>query len=403
MEQKAKLLKFIQENNLRTLDDFDEMYRQMTKLGIETLLAEEMKTHLGYAKHDYQSKQSSNSRNGYSDKRVTSNVGEIPLEIPRDREGTFLPQVVKKGQRDISGLEEKVISMYAKGMSFRDIQAHLLEIYGYECSPEYLSTLTDRVMERVTEWQNRPLERLYPILFLDALFYKVRSEGKVKNLAVYCLLGISIAGKKECLGVWMAESESSRYWLTVLNEIKNRGVEDILIACVDGLTGFEDAIRAVYPQVEVQQCIVHQIRTSLRYVSWKDQKALLVDLKKIYTAPTEEMALMELERFAKIWDARYPQVSKSWRTHWSRLATFFKYPPEIRQLIYTTNPIESFHRGLKKITKTKAVFPHEAALTKLLFLVIQDLSKKWTKTLSNWYKIFPQLLIYFEERLAPYV
>jgi transposase-like protein len=395
--------KLIKESGVKSLEDFNALMKEISKEILETLLDEEMTDHLGYEKHDQQSKQTDNSRNGYNSKEVKSSFGTMPLEVPRDRKSEFNPTIVKKRQKDISGLDEKIISMYAKGMTVRDIQTHIEDIYGYKMSPETISNMTESVLEKAREWQNRPLREIYAITFLDALFLKIRKEGRIINIAVYAIIGIDLDGNKECFGLWMAETESSKYWLTVLNELKNRGVQDILIFSVDGLSGLSDAIRAVFPKAEIQRCIVHQIRNSLKYVSWKDRKPIAQDLKKIYSAVSEEEALKELEEFEQKWGKKFPNISTSWRKNWGELATFFKYPKEIRTLIYTTNPIESFNRGLKKVSKNRAVFPSEDAIFKLLFLAINDIQKRWTQTIRNWGVIYAQLSIFFEERISNHV
>lgn len=397
------LKKEIKEKGIKTLDDFNDYMKSISKDILEVLLNEEMTDHLGYEKHDQSSKETDNSRNGYSSKKVKSTFGQIPLDVPRDRKSEFRPAIVKKRQGDISGFEDKIISMYAKGMTVRDIQAHIADIYGYEMSHETVSAMTAGVLEKAKEWQQRPLREIYPIVFLDALFLNMRKEGVISKVAVYAIIGIDLEGNKECLGLWIAETESSKYWLTVLNELKHRGVQDILIFSVDGLKGLSEAIGAVFPQAEIQRCIVHQIRNSLRYVPWKERKRIASDLKTVYTASTEESALLALESFKATWDRKYPNISKSWENNWAELATFFKYPQEVRTLIYTTNPIESLNRGLKKISKTRSVFPNEDAIFKLLYLAIQDISKRWTQTLRNWGAIYAQLSIFFEERLKPYI
>jgi len=370
---------------------------------IETLLEEELTDHLGFEKHDQKAKVIDNSRNGFTPKSVNSKFGEIGLNVPRDRKSEFEPQVVKKRKRDISGLEEKIISMYAKGMTTRDIQSHIKDLYNYEISPETVSSITDKVLERAREWQNRPLEPIYTIVYMDAVFLKMRTEGHVRNVAVYTIIGINLDGIKECLGLWVCETESAKYWLSVLNELKNRGLEDVLIFSVDNLTGISEAIEAVFPKAEVQKCIVHQIRNSLRYVSWKERKAVATDLKSIYQAATEEEGQAALNDFSQKWDKRYPHVSASWKRNWSELSTFFKYTPEIRTLIYTTNPIESMHRQIKKVAKNRSSFPNEQALIKLVFLAVEGASRKWTMRLRDWAMIYSQLMIFFQDRLAKYV
>lgn len=402
MLEKDELKKLLKEKKIKSLDDFNAFMRDISKEVLETLFDREMSEFLGYERYDQKSKETDNSRNGHSQKQVKSKFGAIDLEVPRDRKSDFEPAVVKKRQRDISGLEEKIISMYAKGMTTRDIQAHIDDIYGYELSAETISNITDKVLERAKEWQGRPLKGLYSIVFMDAMFLKMRTEGHVRNVAVYAVVGIDLEGVKEVLGLWIAETESSKFWLTVLNEVKNRGVEDILIFSVDGLTGISEAIRAVYPQAEIQRCVVHQIRNSLKYVSWKERKVVARDLKSVYKAATEKEALSALEAFEKSWNKKYPHIATSWRRNWGELATYFKYPAEIRTLIYTTNPIESLNRGLKKVTKNRSVFPNEEALFKLLYLAVGDISKKWTMRIRDWAMIFSQLNVYFEERLKKY-
>jgi putative transposase len=399
MFDKEELKKRLKEKNIKSLEDFNEFMREISKDVLESLLDGEMTDFLGYEKHDQHQKETNNSRNGHTAKGVRSKFGKIELEVPRDRKSEFEPVVVKKRQRDISGLEEKIVSMYAKGMTTRDIQAHIQDIYGYEMSAETISTITDRVLERAKEWQSRPLQEVYAIVFMDALFLKMRMEGHVRNVAVYAIVGIDLEGSKEVFGLWIAETESSKFWLTVLNELKNRGIRDVLIFSVDGLSGISDAIRSVFPQAEIQRCVVHQIRNSLKYVSWKERKDVARDLKAVYKAATEQEALSALQEFETLWGKKYPHIVPSWRRNWGELVTFFKYPAEVRTLIYTTNPIESLNRGLKKVTKTRAIFPNADALFKLLFLSVNDISKRWTMRIHDWAMIYSQLNIYFEDRL----
>jgi transposase-like protein len=379
------------------------LLRDLTKEVIDALYEGELTEHLGYEKHEQGRSQDGNSRNGKGKKTVKSHVGQIELEPPRDRAGTFDPQVVKKRQRDISGIEQKVISMYAKGMSTRDISSHIQEIYGYELSAESISAITDKVIERAREWQARPLESIYAIVFMDGMVVKMRVDGTVRKQTVYMVIGVDLEGNKSCLGLYFAETESAKYWLTVMNELQNRGVDDILIFAVDNLTGISEAIGAIYPQAEIQKCIVHQMRNSLRFVAWKERKSVAADLKKIYTASTEEQGLEQLEIFSDTWDEKYPHISRSWRSNWAELSTFYKYSPEIRKLIYTTNPIESFNRGVRKVTKTRSIFPTEDACLKLIYLATEDIEKRWTQTIRGWGKIYSQLIIYFGDRLADYI
>ena len=399
---KEALRKFIKENNIKSKDDFNELMQSITKTVVETMLDEELTEHLGYSKHDTKSKKISNSRNGYSPKKVNSKHGEFDLEVPRDRDSDFVPKIIEKRKKDLTGIEDKIISMYARGMTVRDIQAHIYEIYSYDISSETVSNITDSVLEKAQDWQNRPLDPIYPICFLDATFLKMRKEGRIINIAVYAIIAINTAGCKECLGLWISESESAKFWLKVLNDLKNRGVKDILIFSVDNLPGISEAIQAVFPEAEIQKCIVHQIRNSLKFVVWKDRKELARDLKKIYTSITEEKALVELDDFKEKWDKKYPNIAMSWEKNWGELATFFKYPQEIRTIIYTTNPIESVNRGIKKVSKNRSVFPNEQAIFKLLYLAIENISKKWIQNIRNWGMIYAQLSIFFEERLSRY-
>ena len=400
---RAKLKKLLKEKGVKDLDDFNAFMRDVSKDVVEALLEEELTDHLGFEKHDHKAKTIDNSRNGFTPKTVKSKYGEIGLDVPRDRKSEFEPQVVKKRKKDIAGLEEKIISMYAKGMTTRDIQAHIKDLYNYEISPDTVSSITDKVLERAREWQSRPLEPIYAVIYMDAVFLKMRTEGHVRNVALYTIIGINLDGLKECLGLWICETESAKYWLSVLNELKNRGLEDVLIFSVDNLKGISEAIEAAYPQAEVQKCIVHQIRNSLGYVSWKERKAMAKDLKYIYTSATEEEGSAALDDFAEKWDKRYPHVSVSWKKNWGEIATFFKYPPEVRTLIYTTNPIESLHRQIKKVSKNKSSFPNEQALIKLVYLAVEGAARKWTMRHRDWAMIYSQLMIFFQDRVAKYV
>lgn len=393
----------IKNGELSTKMDFDELIRNVSKSVLEAMFDGEMTDHLGYEKYDQTKKETDNSRNGFNRKNVDSKFGKIELDVPRDRNSEYEPQIVKKRQRTLGGFDDMIISMYAKGMSSRDIQKQMNEIYNYEISPESVSIITDKVIDKAREWQSRPLQRMYAVVFIDALFCKVRRDGQVKNIAVYLMLGIDLQGRKECLGIWVLEKETSREWLNVFNEVKNRGVEDVLIFATDGLTGISEAIRTAYPEAEIQKCIVHQIRNSLKHVSYKDRKDLANDMKRIYNASTESAALVELENFEKTWNKKYPYISKSWYRHWDELAVFFKYPDEVRRLIYTTNSIESLNNSLRKATRNRVVFPNDGAIFKVLYLSVQEVSKKWTSTIRNWALIFSQLSVYFEERIEKYI
>jgi putative transposase len=374
--------------------------KQLTKAVIERAMGAELTHHLGYEKHSSQGKGSGNSRNGTTSKTLKSDLGDITIETPRDRNGDFEPQLVKKGQRRFTGFDDKILSMYARGMTTRDIQAHLQDLYKTDVSAELISTVTSEVMEEVREWQNRPLEEIYPIVYLDAIWLKIRDEGHVVNKAAYLAIGIRLDGLKEVLGIWIEKEEGAKFWLKVIAELQTRGLKDILIACVDGLKGFPEAIESVFPRTQVQICIVHMVRNSLRYVSYKDRKAIVADLKKIYRAPTEELGKAALTEFEQTWDSRYAFISKSWRSNWTRLSTFFAYPEEIRKAIYTTNAIESLNNGLRKVTKNRGSFPNDEAATKLLYMALRNLMKKWTMPIQNWGAALNQLSIIFEGRLV---
>lgn len=380
--------------------DVSSVMRDMMSVLLEGALDEELNEELGYSKYDYRNKDTDNSRNGHSKKTMHTSYGDMEVEIPRDRNGEYEPQLIKKYQNTVTqDMEEKILSMYAKGMTTSDIESHMRDLYGMDISDSTVSRITDKVLPIVREWQERPLEDVYAVVFMDAIHYHVRSEGRIVKHAVYIALGISMEGRKDVLGMYVGENESAKFWLSIMNGLKNRGVEDILIACVDGLSGFPQAIEAVYPQTEIQQCIIHQIRNSTRFVSYKDIKKLMVDLKRVYAAPTEETALGELELFRDKWDSRYPKIYKSWRDSWATLSTYFKYPEAVRKLIYTTNAIEGFNRQLRKVTKSKTVFPTDESLLKMLYLAMMDITKKWTGRRQDWGQIRSQLEIYFEERL----
>jgi putative transposase len=372
------------------------MLKQLTKAVIEAALQAEMNEHLGHARHGAVANASGNVRNGQSAKTITGDFGEIEIAIPRDREASFTPKLIAKHQRRVPGFDERILSLYARGMSTREIAAHLQEMFGAEVSPALISAITDTVADEVRAWQSRPLDRLYPILYLDCLMVKTREAGSAANRAIYMAIGVNTDGIKEVLGLWTAPTEGAKFWLSVVTELKNRGVNDILIACVDGLKGFPEAIAAVYPQAEVQLCLVHLVRNSLVYVSWKQRKAVAADLRAIYTAATADEAAVALEAFAKKWDGVYPQIAKSWRNHWAHVIPFFAYPPEIRRVIYTTNAIESVNYSLRKITKTRASFPNDEAAIKLLYLGLRNISQRWTMPIQNWKQAMSQLMIRFE-------
>ena len=359
-----------------------------------------MDDELGYSKYDYKNKEGTNSRNGHSQKTLKTSFGNIDIETPRDRNGEFDPQLLKKNQTSITqDVEEKILSMYAKGMTTGDIETHIRDIYGLEVSDTTVSRITDKILPIAKEWQQRPLESIYAVVFLDAIHYHVRSEGQIVKKAVYIAIGINLDGKKDVLGMWVGENESAKFWATVLNGLRNRGVEDIFIACTDNLTGFSDAIAAVFPKTDIQNCIIHQLRNSSKYVSYKDIKALMADLKAVYAAPDEVSALAALEDFSAKWDKKYPKISQSWQANWANLSTYFKFPSELRKLIYTTNAIEGFNRQLRKVTKSKSVFPTDDSLLKMLYLAMIDITKKWTGRRQDWSAIHAQLAVYYADRM----
>ena len=400
-ERKAFINSLLEYYQPKDAQDIQEMLKDLLGETLQGMLEAEMDDHLGYSKYDYKNKETDDSRNGYSPKTVTSSMGTIDLDIPRHRKGEFEPQIVKKNQTDISNIEDQVLSMYAKGMTTRDISTHLRDVYGVEASAEMISRMTDRILPLAKEWQNRPLEHKYAIVFMDAVHFNVREDNRTVKKAVYVAVGIKLNGKREVLGMWIGGNESAKYWLGVLNEIKNRGVEDIMIVSVDGLTGFGDAIHAVFPKAEIQRCIVHQIRYSTKFISYKDLKPFMADLKLVYKADTEDLALSALDDLEAEWGKKYPASIASWRNNWSQLSTYFKYPSEIRKLIYTTNSIENFNRQLRKVTKAKAIFPTDDALFKSLYLTMMDTTKKCTGKAWDWGLTLDQLCIYFEDRIRP--
>ena len=400
-ERKEKMTSFLKELNVSSVEDVQNLFKELIGNVLENGLDAEMDEELGYSRYDYHNKNTDNSRNGHSSKNLKTSFGEMELEIPRDRKGEFEPQILKKHQTSISGdIEEKILSMYAKGMTTSDIETHIREIYGISVSDSTISRVTDKILPVVREWQSRPLERIYPIVFMDAIHFHVRSEGQVVKKAVYIAIGINLDGIKDVLGMWVGENESAKFWLSILNGLKNRGVEDIFIACVDGLSGFPNAIGAAYPKTEIQQCIIHQIRNSTKYVSYKDIKTLMADLKSIYAAVSEQTALNELDSFEEKWGSKYPKIAGSWRENWANLSTYFKYPKEMRSLIYTTNAIEGFNRQLRKVTKSKSVFPTDDSLLKMLYLAMMDITKKWTGRRREWGVIHSQLEVYFADRIS---
>ncbi|MET2900469.1 IS256 family transposase [Vibrio rotiferianus] len=387
--------------SIKTESDLDDFRKMLTKVTVETALNAELDEHLGYQKH--QSRTCSNSRNGYSGKSIITDDGEVNIDVPRDREASFDPQLVRKHQTRFQSMDDKILSLYAKGMTTREIVATFKEMYDADVSPTLISKVTDSVLEQVIEWQSRPLDEIYPIVYLDCIVVKVRHDKQVINKAVYLALGVNMEGQKELLGMWLSETEGAKFWLNVLTELQNRGVKDILIACVDGLKGFPDAINTAFPETQIQLCIVHMVRNSVKYVPWKDYKSVTTDLKKIYQSATEDEALLALEQFSDRWDSKYPQISRSWTTHWENLNTLFNYPEDIRRAIYTTNAIESLNSVIRKAIKKRKLFPTDESARKVIYLAIRDASKKWTMPIRNWRQALNRFMIMFEDRLTEYM
>lgn len=376
------------------------LLKQLTKQLLERAMAAELTDHVGYEKHDAEGDHSGNSRNGQSAKTIKGTFGSLPIKVPRDRNGTFEPQIIEKHQTRFTGFDDNIISLYARGLSTREIQQHLEEIYQVEVSPALISNVTEEVIEEVRAWQNRELDEVYPIMYLDALQFKVRDGGHVRNKAVYLAIGVKLSGLKEVLGLWIAQTEGAKFWLQVVTELKNRGVSDIFIACVDGLKGFPEAIETVFPKTEVQLCIVHLVRHSLNFVGWKQRGEVARDLKTIYSSATDVEAEQRLDKFAAKWDAKFPLISKSWRSNWPRVIPFFAHPPEIRKIIYTTNAVESLNMSLRKVSKARASFPNDDALLKLLYLALRNVAKKWTRMkVLDWAAALNRFAILYEDRL----
>ena len=375
------------------------LLKQLTKRLLERAMSAEMTEHVGYEKYDASGRNSGNSRNGKTAKTLKGTFGTMPIEVPRDRAGTFEPKIVGKHQTRFTGFDENIISLYARGLSVREIKQHLEEIYQVEVSPGLISAVTDEVIDEAKAWQDRPLESFYPFVYMDALQFKVRDGAQVRNKAIYLAIGVNMDGLKEVLGLWIAQTEGAKFWLQVVTELKNRGVEDILIACVDGLKGFPEAIETVFPKTEVQLCIVHMVRHSLNFVGWKQRKEVAADLRTVYTAATEAEAERRLAEFAEKWDDRFPMIARSWRANWSRVIPFFAHPPEIRKVIYTTNAIESLNMSLRKVTKTRSSFPNDEAVLKLLYLALRNIAKKWTMPIQNWKAALNRFAIIYEDRM----
>ena len=386
----------------KTMEDVvgkNGLMQKLFKDIIQQLLEAEMEEHLGRERHERSNEANPNYRNGYSSKTIESSFGEVGLDIPRDRKAQFEPKVVKKYETVCNELDKKIISLYAKGMSTRDIQAEVEDLYGITLSPSMISKITDKVIATATEWQNRMLDEIYPIVYLDAMYFKVRSNGKIVNKAVYICLGYTLEGYKDILGIWVDEAEGAKFWLSICNDLKNRGVKKILIACMDGLKGLPQAIKTVFPTVDIQTCIVHQIRNSIKYIASKDKKAFMKDLKEVYKAPTEDLALAQLDNLKEKWGSNYGMVIDSWYNNWNNLDTFFKFSPQIRKLIYTTNVLEGFNRQVRKFTKVRTIFPTDESLNKCVYLATMEIMEKWTQPIHNWGTTLAELSLYFEEQL----
>ena len=389
----------------KTIDDVigkDGLVQRLIKDVLENILEVEMGEHLGRDKYDRQTdidQDDRNYRNGYSKKTLRSSFGDVDLDVPRDRKAEFEPQIIKKYETVCNELDKKIISLYAKGMSTRDIQAEVEDLYGITLSPSMISKITDKVIATATEWQNRMLDEIYPIVYLDAMYFKVRSNGKIVNKAVYICLGYTLEGYKDILGIWVDEAEGAKFWLSICNDLKNRGVKKILIACMDGLKGLPQAIKTVFPTVDIQTCIVHQIRNSIKYIASKDKKAFMKDLKEVYKAPTEDLALAQLDNLKEKWGSNYGMVIDSWYNNWNNLDTFFKFSPQIRKLIYTTNVLEGFNRQVRKFTKVRTIFPTDESLNKYVYLATMEIMEKWTQPIHNWRTTLAELSLYFEEQL----
>ena len=400
-EKNLKALATELAKHIKSQEDLNQFASLLKKITIETALNTELTEHLGYQKNTIQV--GSNSRNGYTDKNLITNEGTLPIQIPRDREGSFEPMLIKKHQTRLTQMDDQILSLYAKGMTNREIVAFFKEMYDAEVSASLISKVTDAVIEQVTQWQNRPLDSLYPVVYLDCIVVKVRQNASIVNKSVYLALGINLEGQKELLGLWIAQTEGAKFWLAVMTELRNRGVQDILIACVDGLTGFPDAINTVFPHTTIQLCIVHMVRNSLKFVVWKDYKAITSELKEIYQAPTEEAGLQALEAFCQKWDQKYPKIGSSWRAHWPNLCMIFSCPPSIRRAIYTTNAIESLNSVIRHSTKKRKIFASDDSVRKVIYLAVMAASKKWTMPIANWKLAMNWFMIEFDERVTPFI
>lgn len=400
---KEQLRQIISENDVKSVGDIYSLFKESFKDMLQELLEAELDAALGYEKNNKLDSDSDNKRNGYSSKTVKSQYGTINLDIPRDRNNEFEPKIIPKYQRDISGIEEQVISLYARGLSTRDIHDQLNDLYGIELSADMVSKITDKILPEIKEWQSRPLDPVYPFVFMDAIHYKVREDGRILNRAAYVVLGVALDGTKDILSINIGANESSKFWLGMLNDLKNRGVSEVLFFCVDGLSGFKEAIHAIYPQAEVQRCIIHMLRNSFKYVSYKDIKKFAADFKAVYKAPTEELALSELEGVKEVWGKKYPYAISNWEQNWDVVRPFFEFSDDVRRIMYTTNIIEGVNRQFRKVTKTKSSFPSDTSLSKMLYLASQNVKKKWTQRYRNWDRVLSQLLLLYPERLNQYL
>ena len=398
-EKEMKALAAQLAKNIKTEKDLGDFSKLLRKMTVEAALGAEMEEHLGYSRHSPEGHNTGNNRNGYSSKALKGDHGEVEIDVPRDRNASFEPKIIRKGQTRLTEFDDQILSLYAKGMTTRDIVDTFKEMYGADVSATLVSKVTEAVLEKVHEWQARALDEVYPVVYLDCLVVKIRQDKRVINKAIYLALGINLEGHKEILGLWLSENEGAKFWLSILTELQNRGVKDIFIACVDGLKGFPEAINTAFPNTKVQLCIVHMVRNSLRFVTWKDKKQVAVDLKKIYSSATEEEAARELTTFRDSWDNKYPAIAKSWAEHWPNLITLFDYPDEIRKIIYTTNAIESLNSVIRKAIKNRKIFPHDQSAMKIIWLAIQAASKKWTMPLHHWNLALNRFMIEYQGRL----
>lgn len=400
---KEQLRQIIAENDIKEVGDIYALFKESFKDILQELLEAEMEASIGYAKNNKEGVDTENKRNGYSPKTVKSQYGQFQVDVPRDRNGEFEPMILPKHQRDISGIEEKIISLYGRGMTTRDIHDQLQDLYGIELSAEMVSKITDKILPSVKEWQSRPLESVYPFVFMDAIHYKVREDGRIHNRAAYVVLGVTLDGTKDILSITIGANESSKFWLGMLNDLRNRGVKDVLFFCVDGLSGFKEAIHAVFPDSQVQRCVIHMLRNSFKYVSYKDLKRFAADFKSVYKAPTEDLALSELEALKETWGDKYPYAISNWEQNWEDVSPFFQFSDHIRRIMYTTNIIEGVNRQFRKATKTKSVFPSDVSLEKMLYLTTQNVQSKWTQRYRNWDLVLSQLMVLFKGRVSQYL